>query len=138
MIGDAITHDVVRDFKNLMTDRDHGFLMSPTALDAAVERLQRRLFLAGGGSARLNERAAQVPVRFARFPLEGLGTVAISFRLFQGRISGWLEMDRAPPRKSFGRWPAQSADDSRFRCEHLGVEGIVARSAQHLGPGFHC
>src|SRR5215813_9268683 len=49
LIGDAVAHDEIRDFENLMPDGDHRFLVSAMALHPKVARLQRGLFRARRG-----------------------------------------------------------------------------------------
>src|SRR6266446_8099128 len=66
-VGDAVTHDVIGDFENLMPDGHDGFLVSPMALDPVVARLQSRTVLAGGGQAGLNQCRPQIAIPFAGF-----------------------------------------------------------------------
>jgi hypothetical protein len=66
VIGAAIAHDVVRDFKDLMAHRDDGLLVAAMPFDAMVPRLKRRPVASGGRQAGLNQGAAQIPVALPR------------------------------------------------------------------------
>jgi hypothetical protein len=68
VIGAAIAHDVVRDFKDLMAHRDDGLLVAAMPFDAMVPRLKRRPVASGGRQAGLNRGAAQIPVALPRLP----------------------------------------------------------------------
>src|SRR6266542_3762215 len=57
VVRNAIPHDEIRDFENLMTDGDDGFLVSPMAFDAIVPGLQRGAFGPRSCQAAFDERA---------------------------------------------------------------------------------
>jgi hypothetical protein len=40
LVGDTVSHEVERDFENLMPDGDHGFLMAPKPFDPVIPRLK--------------------------------------------------------------------------------------------------
>src|SRR5215208_2062391 len=72
LIGDAITHHVVRDFEDLVAHGDDGFLMAAMAFDPVIASLQGGPARPRGRQSRFDQRAAQISVpvsRFARVPL---------------------------------------------------------------------
>src|ERR671936_2204096 len=67
VIGDAVTHDEIRDFKNLMADGHHRFLVTTMAFHPVIARLQSGLFRAGGGLPAFNQGPAEIPIAVPGF-----------------------------------------------------------------------
>jgi hypothetical protein len=66
VVETAIAHDVVRDFENVVTDRNDCLLVAALVFDATVPRLERGPVAAGGRQAGLDQGATQVaPARRA-------------------------------------------------------------------------
>lgn len=66
VIGATVAHDVVRDFENVVTDRNDRFLVAALAFDATVSSLERGAVAAGGCQASLDQGATQVAVALTR------------------------------------------------------------------------
>jgi hypothetical protein len=92
VVGMAITHDVVRDFEDLMAHRDDRLLVAAMPFDAVVPRLEGRPVAACGRQAGLDQGAAQIPVALPRLPAAPLAGTFV--------LAG---THRAPAAQVFGR-----------------------------------
>ena len=79
LVRDAVAHDVVRDFQDLVAHRDDRFLVPAMPFDAVIPRLQRASLGAHRAEAGLDQRAAQIGIPFPRFPAPPLpGTLVLA------------------------------------------------------------
>ena len=72
-VRDAVAHHVVRDFEDLMSDREDRFLLTRMARHAPVARLERRIPGPRGGQSRFDEGGFEIPIAF---PCLALSAVA--------------------------------------------------------------
>src|SRR4030095_4961186 len=80
VVGTAIAHDVVRDFEDVVTERNDRLLVAALAFDATVPRLERGPVAAGGRQAGLDQSATQVAVALTRLPAVPLpGTLILAW-----------------------------------------------------------
>src|SRR5437867_8354746 len=73
-VRDAVAHDEVRDFENLVSDRDNRLFVSSMPRDPMIPGLQRGPVLAHGAERGLDQGPPQISVPFPRFaavPLAG-------------------------------------------------------------------
>ena len=64
-VGDAVAHDEISDFQNLMSDRDDRFLVPAMPLHAVLPGLQSGPFGARRRQPAFDQRPAQIPVAVA-------------------------------------------------------------------------
>src|SRR5688572_13907953 len=67
-VRQAITHDEIRNFEDLMRNRHHGLLVTTMPPDAEVARLQGRALRAHGAQAAFDQRRLQIAVALAGPP----------------------------------------------------------------------
>lgn len=79
LIGEAIAHDVVGDFENVVADGDDCLLVAAMPFDSVVPSLERRPVAARSRQASLDQGAAQIAVPLPRLPAAPLaGTLVLT------------------------------------------------------------
>jgi hypothetical protein len=66
VVRHAVAHDVVRNFENLVADRDHRFFVPPMPLCPVIAGLQGGRPRVAGAERALNQRGVQTAIRLPR------------------------------------------------------------------------